>query len=485
MKKHFLILLLPLGLLWGCSKEGSILPRYRAEKAFFKAGKLYQRILINPALAQREDYSRTVEAYRRVIGLEGQGEELNILATKARLKIAQLYLAQKDYPQAIDEYQKVLDKTDQDFDLRASVRLSIAQIYEETGDFQRAIEEYKCLAADYTSFTSPGKEPQKGLLPVPLQVPRLYRRLGKRAEEEYNWARDLYQGIASRWPQSPIALLAQKQIAISYADQGQWVKAKEALDRIVKEYPQSPLLPQVLFTTADIYAERLDSFDQALLTYQRILDGYPESSLGGPAQFSIGRIHLKRGQPEKARESFQKVIRGFPQNLSLSAEAQFGIGSTYEAMGKWDQALSEYRWVVDKYPNTQAALRVPLYLADYYSRSKMDELADQEYKRAVKTYQGMVEKSPKSLFAAFAQERIAQCYIHQKRWKEAISSLWTLVRNFPTSQPVADGYLVLGMVYESELEDKAGALRAYEEFSRRFPHHTLKEKVKKRMEELR
>lgn len=484
MKRKIFIFLFCLGLSGGCSREGSILPRYKAEKAFFKAGKLYQRILINPALSQKEDYNRTIAAYRKVTDFESQDEELKGLAIKARLKIAQLYLAQKDYPQVIDEYQKVLEKSDQDPDLQASVRLSIAQIYEEMGDLQKAIKEYRDLAQSCFA-SSIGRRPQKELLPVPLQVPRLYRRLGKRAEDEYGWARGLYQGIVARWPQSPIALLAQNQIATSYADQGEWVKANDALDRIVKEYPQSPLLPQILYTIGNIYAERLSSPNQALFTYQRILDGYPQNPLGGQVQLSIGKVYLKKDEPGKARKTLQKVIKDFPKDISSSAEAQFGIGSSYEAEGKWDQALNEYRWILDKYPNTQAVLRVPLYLADYYSQKKKDELAKQEYKRAVKTYQGLVEKSPKSLFAAYAQERIAQCYIHQKRWKEAISSLWALTRDFPPSQPVADGYLVLGMLYESQLQDKPGALRAYKEFLRRFPHHPLKENVQKKMEELK
>ena len=481
MKRLSLILLISLSLL-GCSRESSILPRYKAEKAFFKAGKLYQRILINPALARKDDYNRTIEAYRRVIGFQGQGKELRDLATRARLQIAQLWLAQKDYLRAIAVYRQVLEGNKGRPNLQALVGLSIARTYEEMGDLKKAIEEYTELAE---SLLAAGERPQRELLSVPLKVPRLYRRLGKRAEDKYGWARGLYQGIVAHWPESPLALLAQNQIALSYADQGEWRKAADALEKIGQKYPQSPLLPQILYTAANIYAQRLQAPERALKTYQRILKGYPQHPLGGEVLLSMGRVYLQERKPEKARESFQKVIKDFPKDISSSAEAQFGIGSSYEAEGKWDQALNEYRWVIDKYPNTQAALRVPLYLADYYSRKKMDELAKQEYKRAVKTYQRMVESSPKSLFAAYAQERIAQCYIHQRKWKKATSSLWALTRDYPSSPPVADGLLVLGMLYESQLQDNPGARQAYNEFLRRFPHHPLREKVEKKMEELK
>jgi len=482
LKRIFLIILIPLSLLAGCSRESSILPRYKAEKAFFKAGKLYQRILINPALAQKDDYNRTIEAYRKVIGFQGQGKELRDLATRARLKIAQLWLGQKDYLQAIAEYRQVWEENTGNPNLQALVGLSIAQTYEEMGDLQTSIKEYTKLAQSYLAA---GEKPQKELLSVPLKVPRLYRRLGKRAEGKYGWARGLYQGIVAHQPESPLALLAQNQIALSYADQGEWKKAADALEQIVRQHPQSPLLPQVLFTAGNIYSQRLSSPERALQTYQRILNGYPQYQLGGEVLLSIGKVYLQKGKPEKARESFQKVIKDFPKDLSSSAQAQFGIGSSYEAEGKWDEALNEYRWVIDKYPHTQAALQVPLYLADHYSQKKMNNLAEQEYKRAVKTYEGMVEKYPKSLFAAYAQERIAQCYLHQKRWKEATSSLWALTRDYPPSSPVADGLLVLGMIYESQLQDNSGALRAYKEFLRRFPRHPLKEKVEKKMEKLK
>ncbi len=486
MKGRWLWPLFILGLLVGCARESSILPRYKAEKAFFKAGKLYQRILINPNLAQKEDYSRTIEAYRKVIGFQDQdkGRGLEDLTTKARLKIAQLYLAQGEYQQTIDEYQKLLNDTKQDKDLQAFVRLSLAQTYEGMGDLHKAIEEYRTLAESYLSSPPQNKLAQE-LLPTPLQIPRLYRRLGKGAANEYSWARELYQGIVNRWPQTPLALLAQNQIAISYADQGKWREAVNALEGIVKKYPQSPLLPQILFAAGDIYSEKLNLTDQALRTYQQILDNYPEDPLGGRAELSIGRLYLKKGLPAQARKAFQEVIKKFPKDVNSSAEAQFGIGASYETEGKWDQALNEYRWVLDKYPHTQAALRIPLYLADHYSQAGIENLAKQEYKRAVKTYQGMVEDSPKSLYAAYAQEKIAQCYLHQKRWREAISSLWSLIRDFPPSRPMINGYLLLGMVYETKLQDKSGALKVYKEFLRRFPNHPLKEKVKKKMEDLK
>jgi tetratricopeptide (TPR) repeat protein len=66
---------------------------------------------------------------------------------RVRLKIADLYFDQKNFSQALTEYQKVTDATEYD-ELAEQAYLRKASIYNTRGQYQLALDAYQKLAAD-------------------------------------------------------------------------------------------------------------------------------------------------------------------------------------------------------------------------------------------------------------------------------------------------------------------------------------------------
>ena len=58
------------------------------------------------------------------------------------------------------------------------------------------------------------------------------------------------------------------------------------------------------------------------------------------AQFSIGHLYLAKGEYEKARQEYAKLMSGCDKRGGVCAEAEFAIGGSYEAEGNWAEALA-------------------------------------------------------------------------------------------------------------------------------------------------
>jgi TolA-binding protein len=77
-----------------------------------------------------------------------------------------------------------------------------------------------------------------------------------------------------------------------------------------KKYPQSVLMPEVLFRRADAAMRgkgAQEPIRSAAPLFQRITDKYPESSLANPARMGLAWTHYYRRELDKAREALETI----------------------------------------------------------------------------------------------------------------------------------------------------------------------------------
>ena len=79
-------------------------------------------------------------------------------------------------------------------------------------------------------------------------------------------------------------------------------------------------------------------YQEALKTCQDGLQKHPNY---WSARVSMGRIHYELGDPEKAREELEKVIKAVPDNLLANKL----LGDIYRESGKYEDALKRYHLV--------------------------------------------------------------------------------------------------------------------------------------------
>ena len=195
----------------------------------------------------------------------------------------------------------------------------LIEIYPFSPRFKDAIEREFHLAEELFG----GKRLQ---LIGPIKVPALDKAI------------EIYQHVVDHAPYGDYGDRAQLRLGKSTLRQSRYEEANRAFQKVVDEYPNSPLVEQAKFKVA-FCARQLSlkpSYDQsatdeAITWYEKFMAAHPNSDLVPQAQQS-----LKQLQEIKA-EGLAKVAR------------------FYEVQGKAAAAAVYYRQVVDKYPDTTQA----------------------------------------------------------------------------------------------------------------------------------
>lgn len=101
-------------------------------------------------------------------------------------------------------------------------------------------------------------------------------------------------------------------------------------------------------------------FEDAISTYRKLIQLYPDSSFVEKASFQIGMTYFTGGNEnftfknenayQKAIESFKKFMDQYPQSIFV-VDAQFGIASCFEEMDLLEDALKLYEDIEDIYPS--------------------------------------------------------------------------------------------------------------------------------------
>lgn len=72
--------------------------------------------------------------------------------------------------------------------------------------------------------------------------------------------------------------------------------------------------------------------DSSLIAFKEYLKKYPNGDFAGNSYYWLGEIFLLKNQLPQARESFAKLIEGFP-NSNKVPDAKFKLGKVYHLMG--------------------------------------------------------------------------------------------------------------------------------------------------------
>jgi TolA-binding protein len=132
----------------------------------------------------------------------------------------------------------------------------------------------------------------------------------------------------------------------------QWKKSLELLTRCARRFPDSVYLPEVLYEQG--YArQNLGQLDEAAGLYRSVI-AKTNREVAARAQFMIGEIFFQRKKHADAIKTFYKVIYGYsyPQ---WQANATFEAARCFEVLKKKDQAVKLYEELLEKYPKSDKA----------------------------------------------------------------------------------------------------------------------------------
>jgi len=246
----------------------------------------------------------------------------------------------------------------------------------EQGDFNQAAEEFARLTKQYPdSVLAPEAQYYAG---------RSYEELGK-----YYFAFQNYQKTVEIYPYTKrMEEIIEREYNIANIFQSKEtsklmnVELSEALTRAVDVYgkvvensPFGEYADKALYRTAECY-RRLQNYDKALESYERIVNDYPESDFGAEAKYQLAYTRYEASldpeydqeRTEKALEEFKYISRTTPipgiakeagkmlvELEDRKAESMLKIAEFYERQNRYESALVYYRDVAERMPATSAA----------------------------------------------------------------------------------------------------------------------------------
>jgi tol-pal system protein YbgF len=111
--------------------------------------------------------------------------------------------------------------------------------------------------------------------------------------------------------------------------------------------------PQRVYDTA--WADYTSGqWDLCISGFDMYLRTFPRSDLADEAQFYIGECHYADGKNQEAVQAYTQVITNYPRGQSV-APAYYKRGLAFERLGQVDRARESFEAVVKSFPDSDAA----------------------------------------------------------------------------------------------------------------------------------
>ncbi len=226
---------------------------------------------------------------------------------------------------------------------------------------------------------------------------------GQIAVVEEAWPRveDVYATFAKQFPESPSRLVAEYWVAEAAFRRDDHATAAERFDQLAAQAKdrREIWLAMIPLRRAQLLW-RSKQYDEAQTAAAAIEADFPDFAQQYEADYLLGRCLVRRAEFTVAREAFEKVIRSpAGRETETAAMARWMIGETYFHQRQYAEALREYHRVESLYgyPTWQAAALL--------QAGKCRDLLGQP-DEADKLYTQVVDRHPKTRFAAEAQQRL-------------------------------------------------------------------------------
>ena len=220
---------------------------------------------------------------------------------------------------------------------------------------------------------------------------------------------------------------------IIYYNSGNYETAILTFQQLINDYPNSSYADDAQYYIAYINEKKFGYYSKALLEYYQLLINYPDSIWADDAQLGMGNCYYASGEYSNAIVEYQKVINDYP-NSPFHAFAQYYIGHSYRNSRDFTQAVTEFNKIIDNYPESDYVAPAQYYIAySYYE--------DKNYSQAILEFQITIDNYPDStwsnsqgrLIAPCAQYYIGYCHGKLSQYPEAIAAYQIIIDNYPNS----------------------------------------------------
>jgi TolA-binding protein len=271
MKKlNFIALVLGLSLvICGCSND-----QYAVEKEYWQVKKLAESIFRNPAATPPNELERVVKQLESFIARNPK----NILAVESEFAIAGLYGIKEEFDASRKQLKSIMKKYEGSARYCSEALFLIGNSYQAQNKWESALEQYKKVISDYP-LTVRGLE-------TPVFIAQYYKakvqpnKMLSALEE----AIDHYRALANKYPDSPLAYKAYTLISSCYSASKDWQNAIKTLNTITDKFQGKVRMDNILFDLILLNKKELKNATKAQEALDRLIKEYPDSRFIKPAK---------------------------------------------------------------------------------------------------------------------------------------------------------------------------------------------------------
>jgi TolA-binding protein len=250
--------------------------------------------------------------------------------------------------------------------------------------------------------------------------------------------------------------------ATEYINDGQLAEADALLDKALKDANNATVLPLINFWKGEI-AYRSNNIDNAIKYYNAYISaGSPTSGEANPnnARYNLGYCYLRKENYAAAQSFFEPLAKNPALNSNeLTQDAYIRTADCYFMQKDYTRARAMYdnvikfSWPAEDYATFQNAMIAGI-------RSTSDKI----------TYLNtMNRKFPTSSLVTDANMEIANTYMADERFREALPYLNNVLKGDGNASLKPQAYLKLGIAYYN-LNNNAEALRQYKTLVNQYPN---------------
>jgi len=260
----------------------------------------------------------------------------------------------------------------------------------------------------------------------------------KEYEEAYRQTKELMPPPKQSLPQK---LMHQGEVLILMQE---YQAAIKTFNQFLEEYPQDELAPRALFSLADCYL-KLDQVDEAIKNLEDFCHTTADQQEAYRQWFRIGRLYFETKKDyNQAVSSFQQVIN-ISSGGELSDLAQMMMVRSWLLKGDYNQAVQSLNLLVNNYPQSEL-------LDDGYFLLGQVLMSLGRYSGAEESFSAVVESFPDSEWKESSLLNWGKIAFLQGKWDECISRLETLLKEYPESSLYSEANYYLGKA-RYELKD--------------------------------
>ena len=175
--------------------------------------------------------------------------------------------------------------------------------------------------------------------------------------------------------------------AAKLAHEKNYQGAIDAYQAVINSKAGTPEAYRAQLGIARLYIDKMDQPQLGVKAYRDLIAAAPDSGEAAEAHYRLGIYYFRTKDYESAQQSFDAIVNKFPNLGNLSHNAQLMLAKSYEEAGAYKKAIATYDNVVNRHPESNRAAQAITNKAKIQKDHLKDRIAaEQTYKSLITEY---------------------------------------------------------------------------------------------------